>query len=345
MKRLLLVGLAVWTIACGNGNLPHKTTVISPLDSVTAPTSDPTPTPWAIPHVNPSSISELELRHFRTDFGGIQIPALIPQCPEDPTTGIRCGARGIEAGVFFTPAYRNYTSEQRALARQALLSRGYKHVPINVFEEGGRWYHDIYPIPTQPINDALHELWDAGLYPVCFVLPDGQLSADLHNLDYSLCRIVVPMWEMNGPLNNDTNRINQAIAVAHTAFPTALLYVHFTVGHAAGGSPEASWWTWAKANGVTGILYQDDRSPQAVIERVSDFLIRMNGGYHNWPTGLDVILYETTTYRAFWEGMTEGASLAYNQAILDSTYHQQVCHSESGRTYCGQLAGFSSGGK
>src|SRR5262249_17912719 len=152
---------------------------------------------------------------------------------------------------------------------------------VSLFCGGGYWYHGLYPPVDCATTDAwLTELWSDGLIPVCFVLEDGSLTPDLHGMNTDLCKIVVPMWEMNGPLADDTTAINQAITVTRQAFPNALLYVHFTAEHAAGGEPEADWWNWASEdpNGprVAGILYQDARwnDPQAVKDRVVDFLIR-----------------------------------------------------------------------
>jgi hypothetical protein len=341
-QRILLYTSILLLTACNGAKLPTTPTPLDPTPVI------PGYTPAPVVHVNPASISEQELRNFRTDFGGVYIPELAPQCPADPVTGIDCvgNPRGLLQGAIFTPAYRVYTADQRKSIRDAFSSRGYHQFPINVFAETSRWYHGIYPVEQGvSLNDALQELWDAQLYPVCFVLPDGQLSADLSNLDRSLCRIVVPMWEMNGPLP-DTGSVNEAIRVTREGFPQALLYVHFTATHAAGGSPEVDWWKWAKGIGVTGILYNDDRSdPAAIVSRVDDFLIRFGGGYHNWPTGIDVVLFETDVYQKFWNGKSEGEGLAFNTQILNETYYKQYCYSELQVTYCGQLSGFGSGGR
>ena len=184
---------------------------------------------------------------------------------------------------------------------------------------------------------------------MCFVLKDGELTADLTGLDKSLCKIVVPMWEMDGPLNNDPNLINQAIVNTRALFPDALLYVHFTAGHVAGNTPEADWWNWAvtDADGphLQGILYQDNGAddPLAVKFRVSDLLIRLGGGYHGWPHPVDVVLFETDVYQKFWDGRTEAEGIAWNDQVLDY-FHNPACYSEGGVDYCGQLKGFCSGG-
>ena len=297
-----------------------------------------------------------ELRRFAGDFGGIYIPDIAPQCPEDPVTHIRCDAdnggtpRGLLAGALFTPAYGLYTDAQRAKIRAAYKARRYTHFPVSLFCGGGNWYHGLYPpMPCGHFNEQLTELWNDGLVPVCFVLPDGELSADLTGLDRSLCKVVVPMWEMNGPLADDTARINQAILFTRQSFPDALLYVHFTAQHAAGGSPEADWWIWAAQDPagprVQGILYQDDRwnDPAAVKDRVTDFLVRLGGGYHGWPNPVDVVLFETDIYPKFWDGRTEAEGLAFNDQVL-TLMQSPACVSETGVSYCGKLAGFGSGG-
>lgn len=315
-----------------------------PTDAVTIVVTEPT-----IPTVD-------ELRAFRGDFGGIQLPELVPQCPEDPVSHVRCEADdrrvpvGLGAGALFTPAYGTYSVAQRAAIRAAYRARGYTHFPISIFCDATRWYHGIYP----PLDCTQRDLWlqelrADRLIPVCFVLPDGALSTDLSGVDKTLCPIVVPMWEMNGPLAEVSASINEAITFTRSEFPDALLYVHFTPEHAAGGVPEADWWTWATQDPVgphvQGILYQDDRwtDPQAVKDRVLDFLLRLGGGYHGWPHPVDVVLFETDIYPKFWDGLSEEDSVVYNDQILEYLRGPE-CYQESGVTYCGQLAGFCSGG-
>ena len=307
-------------------------------------------------HVDPSTVPVSRLRAFKGDFGGIYIDALKPQCPEDPVTHIRCMGdnggipRGLIGGAFFTAAYGNYTTAQRTVIRAAYKARGYTHFPLSLSGLlcAGAWYHGLYPpLPCSHSfdNTLLHELWDDGLVPVVYVLPDGALSTDLTGLDLSLVRVVVPMWEMDGPLPG-TAQINQAITWVSAQFPNALLYVHFTAEHAAGGTPEADWWRWARDTAhVTGMLYQDARwnDPMAVKATVADFLIRFGGGYHGWPTGIDFILYETDIYPKFWDGRTEQQGLDFNNQIL--TYMQTpACLTEASVTYCGTIGGFGSGG-
>ena len=296
------------------------------------------------------------LRRFRGDFGGIALDAIKPECPVDPLTDIRCvpNARGLENGALFTPAYALYTAEQRAAIRSAYKARGYTHFPIGIYTDRGRSYHDVFPPGPKGgnVSPYLEELWEDGIYPVCFVLQDDETAADAEAnaarlTDRDLCRIVVPKWEMD-PKANSTARIDGEILATRKAFPRAELYVHFTARRTAAGSPEDAWWRggWRRGSehaddwpgaaraGVRGLLYQDDRwsDPQAVIDRVGELLVDLEG--------FDVVLFETDIYAKFWHGRTEEQGIAYNDQILRERLLKPSC----ARGHCGRLAGFTSGG-
>ena len=155
------------------------------------------------------TFTDAQLRTFSGNFCGIQIPGLPYKNP------------------LFTPAYPIYDDVWRQVIREASRKRG-THFPISLF--AGDIYHGIYPAwDGANINDCLRELLEDGLIPVGFYHRDDGMPAQ--GVDPSLVPIVVPMWEMNGPLNNDTDRINAITKATRDAFPQSLLYVHFTAGH------------------------------------------------------------------------------------------------------------------
>lgn len=309
--------------------------------------------------VDPTTIAEADLLSASGDFGGIRVPEIAPQCPEDPVTHVRCTsdrhapARGLAAGTLFTPAYVTYTPAQRAAARAAYQRRGYRLFPISVYPYTARWYHGIFPpADHSEINARLQELWDDGLVPLCFVIPDDghTLQPTTPGLDRRLCRRVVPMWEMDAPLNGDTSRINTAILNTVAAFPAAIVTVHFTAKRYAGGEPAADWWRWAVAHGVRGIEYQDTGDNATDVRaRVADLVVRLGGGYHGWPRTMPdgkpvvVDLFETDIYPKFWSGRAETESIAYNNRIL-ALMTAPACIRERGTLYCGTLTAFGSGG-
>lgn len=335
-------------------NPPRQTLPdLTPASPVTAP-------PW-------ETVTTDQLRRWRGDFGGLVLPEIAPHCPEDPVTGIRCvgtngrTARGVVQGMFFGAHYGNYTADQRRLIRAAYKARGYTHIPIGIDTTTGtdRDYNGIYPPNRLAVSTQLRELWNDGLIPACFVLSDDEHASDVPAKaalldDRDLCRIVVAKWEINDPDHGDTDRINAEILAVRAAFPHALLYAHFTPEHSAGGSPEADWWRWFRdvAHG-TGSLWQDDKwdDVSASIANAADMIYRLggdgnpaHGGYHGWPTGLDVVLFESQVYTQFWDGRSEAESLAYSRAVLSAVMDRDVCIRDQGRDWCGRAIGFGNGG-
>jgi len=265
------------------------------------------------------TFTDAQLRKFSGQFCGIHLPISYKE-------------------VLFTPAYPIYDEPTRKRIRDEYKKRG-THFPLSLF--AGDIYHGVYPEwDGHNVNDCLRELLGDGLIPVGFAHRDDGMLAQ--GVDQSLVPIVVPMWEMNGPLNNDTARINEVTLATKAAFPKALLYVHFTSGHAAGGHPESDWWTWAKSIGVRGLLYQDGNwdDPQAMWDRCVDFLIRFGSGYHGWPTDIDFVMYENCAYPAFWGGWTEAQCKALNDSLRAKA---PAVYTEGGQTFTGDFAGFCNG--
>jgi hypothetical protein len=308
------------------------------------------------------------LRGFRGDFASVFIPDLAPKCPEDPVTHIRCEgddgapARGLAAGAIFTPAIRNYTKAQRQRIYDAYTTglgvdgrpRRYTHMPVNIFCQAGRWYHGIYPpydCSGAALNDALREMYahQPPIIPVCFALNDNERDVRLPgDFDRSLCRIIVAHWE------HASSDCEMATVRAYFG-PGPLLYWHNADNQNAGrpdacypaaGQPppsHAEWYRHAReAYGLAGVLLQTNQrasNPADVLPHVADFAARFGAGLHGWPTGLDLILFETHAYSTFWGGMTEPQVVRFNNPLLK--YLRMPLCRDGG---CGTVRGFLNGG-
>lgn len=268
-----------------------------------------------------------QLRTFRGDFCGIRVPELLQYGSSD---------------VFFTDIYPAYPDDLRAKLRQIYRSRGYTHFPIAT--AGG--YHGVYPsydLTPDParLRAILTELWQDGLIPVLFMIDDGHwpdgsfqsgdtggvMAAVAAKYDpvFAACgdlvKIAVPGWEYNGFM---TPALMTATArYLKSKVPDALVYVHFTAGHAAGSGPnetEAGWWASMQGT-LQGILYQANGNDggQAISDRLADFTIRFQTGYHSWPTGFDTVLFEYAAYWEVWDHNPESWGIEIGNACLQKT--------------------------
>ncbi len=298
-----------------------------------------------------------KLRYFRGDLSGIRIPELknVPGCTTD---------------VFFTAVYPCFPPEARAKMREAYRSRGYTHWPIMMPDGGG--YHGMYPTCGDWYADAqgpkkfrgiLQELWDEGFYPVVFMIPDmpvnseapdkalPKIQARLKNYvadkeTMALIRLAAVAWEpLNGWMTPKTFTAS-AKWLKSVLPPQAMLYAHFTSGHAAGSDEtesESGWWQAMKGT-LQGLLYQHDgtEGAKAFQDRLWDFTVRFGAGYHGWPTGLDVVAFE---YSAYWQtnkGESEAWGNALGKAAIETTTQPFV---EGGATYVpAKVMGFADGG-
>jgi hypothetical protein len=227
-------------------------------------------------------------------------------------------------------------------------------MPVNIFCETGRWYHGIYPAidcSGAALNEVLREMYDhqPQIVPVCFVLNDNEHEVKLpSDFDRSLCRIIVAHWEHA--------RSDCEMAAVRAYFgPGPLLYWHNPVNQDAGrpdacypasGQPppsHAEWYRHARdAYGLAGLLLQTNprlSNPDDVLPHVADFAARFGAGLHGWPTGLDVILFETRVYQTFWDGMTERQVVRFNNSLLK--YLRTPLCKDGG---CGTIRGFLNGG-
>jgi hypothetical protein len=93
---------------------------------------------------------------------------------------------------------------------------------------------------------------------------------------------------------------------------------------------------------LTGVLLQTNQrlfNPGDVLPQVADFAARFGAGLHGWPTGLDLIVFETHAYATFWDGMTEPQVVQFNNSLLK--YLRTPLCKDGG---CGTIRGFLNGG-
>lgn len=159
---------------------------------------------------------------------------------------------------YWTPSYGCWNDADRAWMRQRYIERNYRMFPYNC---AGKPYGEHYPVlsddPARVRRDLL-ELRNAGLVPVVFATDDRQPDIMLSSFaaNAALIQISVPCWEMNGPLQNDTDRMKRLIIATRQAAPGADCYLHFTPGHSAIGLPEWDAWKWCQLAGTVGLLAQ-----------------------------------------------------------------------------------------
>lgn len=256
----------------------------------------------------------VDIRKWR---GAFCIPNALPGIPYGDGTRI------------WTPAYAAYDDVWRARILEAFKQRGYTHFVYNTASPNGV-YHSDYPAtaddPARARRDLI-EIRAAGLVPVCPAYDDTMLDAPLRSFSENadLIPVCFPMWEMNGPLEGDTARINAAVLATRAAAPNADCYIHFTSGHGAGGEPEGAWWQWAASVGVVGLLSQDDGyernhetgDPQGTAAGLTDTARHFRGEVAGWE-GLHLlnVAFEMTTTPAYHSGWSEAKCVAYGDYIM-----------------------------
>jgi hypothetical protein len=239
----------------------------------------------------------------------------------------------------------SYTAEQRKQFFDAYTDgpgingkpRDYTHLPVGPFGGAGcaeRWYHAIFPPPRdcsgQGRSARLREMLDhevggrpRPIVPICFVMSESDSTVTLpEGFDKSLCRYVVPKWEV--PVN-----VERDLRAVRAAFPDAFLAWHNparnkTDGPAGHDYPEeaakepggpGAWYARMHrdpAIRLGGVLLQTDpwdrdvEKTVAVVRAVRALL----------PAAMDLVLFETDIYVKFWDGVTETESIGYNDAVL-----------------------------
>lgn len=257
----------------------------------------------------------VDIRRWR---GAFCIPDALPGQPD----GFGDGKR------IWTPAYGAYSDVWRARILAAFAARGYTHFVYNTASPNGV-YHNDYPRtdddPARARRDLI-EIRAAGLVPVCPAYDDTMLDAPLRSFveNADLIPVCFPMWEMNGPLEGDTDRINAAVLATRAAAPHADCYIHFTSGHGAGGEPEGAWWQWAASVGVVGLLSQDDGyerqpdgDPIGTAAGLTDTARHFHGEVAGWE-GLQLlnVAFEQITTPLYHSGWTEQQQLAYGATLM-----------------------------
>lgn len=257
----------------------------------------------------------VDIRKWR---GAFCIPGALPGQP----AGFGDGER------IWTPAYGAYDDVWRPRILAAFKARGYTHFVYNTASPNGV-YHNDYPKtaddPARARRDLI-EIRAAGLVPVCPAYDDTMLDAPLESFrqNADLIPVCFPMWEMNGPFEGDTARINACVLATRAAAPAADCYIHFTAGHGAGGEPEGAWWQWAASVGVVGLLSQDDgyeRKPDGDVEGTAAGLVdtqrHFRGEVAGWE-GLNLlnVAFEQITTPLYHSGWTEAQQLAYGAELM-----------------------------
>lgn len=178
----------------------------------------------------------------------------------------------IDGRMLWTPAYGSFPDAGiRREYRDIFKSYHYRMFPYNC---AGWPYHDDYGYmadDARRVRRDLLELLNDGIVPVVCACDDQNGGSVVPWTSFAanadLCPITFPMWEMNGPLGVATQnpdgsysgRIIDCIRNTRAAAPKTELYLHFTAGHGAPGSPERPSWRYVRdAFRVLGLLSQDE---------------------------------------------------------------------------------------
>jgi hypothetical protein len=254
-------------------------------------------------------------------------------CIPDALPGIPFG----DGKRIWTPAFGCYAGtpwQDRII--DEFKKRRYTHFPYNWM---GTPYRDQYPVmdsdPDRAYADLL-KLRTAGMVPVVFVGQDDR-GTDLSYAKafaarcQALVPVVVPMWEINGPLRNankdqEERDITSVTEQTHDLFPSALLYMHFTPGHgSASYRDEGAWWTDMFNRGIIrgGLLSQDwdpannrptpKEQAAAGLQNTAEHLRGRIGSFH---CDLDNVAFEHTTTATFHQGMSEQEQRAYTDYLM-----------------------------
>lgn len=234
----------------------------------------------------------------------------------------------------WTPAFLAYNEFRQDDIIDRYLEN-YPEFSRFVINLGGSTYHNDYPhIADDPFvaRKGIVKLLNAHLIPVCCATddehPDEVLNSWIQNADIIDDGFV--MWEMNGPCQNDTNRMFEIIKKVCEANLKAKPKIHFTAGHGSIGEPEGWWWQQCAAVGVGGLFSQDegfnrlghneDGDPIGTASGLEDTAAHLHGQVAGWE-GLNLInvAFEQTTTPVYhkmygWNGPKQRA---FGDYLLD----------------------------
>ncbi len=316
--------------------------------------------PLPPPHVDPWTLEGLD--HPRTDFSGIFIDEIKPQCPEDPVTHIRCTANNgqfvasIAQGLLFTANYAIYTDVQRSIIRDVLtgkrpdklgLVHHYNAIVVSLFCGNVRDYHDIYPECAShrqiDIDPMIRELSDAGL-SVWGVAQGDFEPDDATTTPEFLTRLQNRDLITNLSIAWEHVQVNCAAVKLHQALPKARIWWHNpTDADGPYGDPcfpadpypgAGTMFAWLRDHaGLVGVLKQTENDLDGTVGRIADLVASFSNGPREcsvgcgWPSGLKVAYFEdaNTIYGTFWGGGLLGqAALDYADKV-NRYLHAPLC--------------------
>lgn len=223
----------------------------------------------------------------------------------------------------WTPAFLCYDDAWQDKIIEKYKSFNYTHF---VLEVGGAPYHGDYPdLPDDPAaaRKAIIKLLNAHLIPVVVATDDRQPDVVLES--YKACADIIDsgfvMWEMNGPCQDDSDRMFAITSLVMLATPYAYVGIHFTAGHGSMGEPEGYWWHKCASIGISCLYSQDDGfnrnrdtgDPEGAAAGLEDTARHLHGQVAGWGgLNLDNQAFEQTTtpvYHKFpgWDGTKQRA--------------------------------------
>ncbi len=164
-----------------------------------------------------------------------------------PTRGsVQFGPRPGQVDNIIDTGCEAYTAGDLELARTTIRSRGYTHVQMGPFIDGG--YHGQYPPVDFRLNaDAtlvqIEAWWKAGFAVVAFIGPDGWTTQQMESLEpiflqprwQAALKLIVPMgWEPGKDTPNA--EFVKRYQWAKRVFPNALQYIHLCADFDAPGN-------------------------------------------------------------------------------------------------------------
>lgn len=267
-----------------------------------------------------------EIKNFKGNFGTMRLDYLDGYGVKEPYNK-----------VLWTPAYGIYSKGVRSKIRKDYRNKGLTHFVIQL---RGNIYNDYFPaLDESQQNVWLEELYSDKLIPVVNIYADD--DDDIYLNDAVLRNIVCAFTKWDGADGFDdepqsgviVGRNKDHILQVRNNYPDINLYFHYLANY---GSPcgstanppisthGADWWKFAESSGVIGYLLQTyfEGEYQDIINNTLAFNASMQvrfNGFHGWPTGLDLILFENVEYHVknnpdFW---TEDRCNSFNEILLN----------------------------